>query len=569
MNGKNIKSLKDPVFSGSCFLIAFGIINIFALTLLLSSLSFFFSGHLTMFHLPVAIAISLFINWLAAKNWLADHAWTVFTRTNIAIVMILVISILLVMPFYDISFDGQWYHQEAVYQMARGWDPFKRDFPDNTIRNGSFWFNHYAKGIEIFQAGIYLLTGKIESGKATGLILATGSFFLCLYFLDLLQKFSRIKAIWISLLLAFSPLVVVQLLTFCNDGQMSSLLLYAIVTSLLVILEYRKFLLILLFSVIICALNVKFTAILYIAFFMAALLIILFIQKKVYLRPVLFSVVLSGILGICFIGFNPYVTNYLHAGHPLYPLMGKNKVDIMTAEYPISWRPMNRIQKLFLSLFTHTDDLNLSVDPDPDIPLKIPFTFTKTDVHNSVNPQVTMAGFGALFSGILLLSLILLAFIITKPFPPGKRFLLGALLITLSGSILIMEEAWSARYVPQFWFIPLIIALGSGYSSVKGLRYLRTAIYVTVSVNICFSCLSVGWNWVQTRQLNAQLRELKENGQVIPVDFNYYRSNRIRFEEKKIPYAEIKMNGRPDSIRSVSFNHSFAKYLLPTAKHTE
>ncbi len=160
MNGKNIKSPVDPVFSGSCFLIAFGIINIFALTLLLSSLSFFFSGHLTMFHLPAAIAISLFINWLVAKNWLDDYAWNVFTRTNIAIVAILVISILLVRPFYDISFDGQWYHQEAVYQMARGWNPFKGDYPDNTIRNGSFWFNHYAKGIEIFQAGIYMLTGK-------------------------------------------------------------------------------------------------------------------------------------------------------------------------------------------------------------------------------------------------------------------------------------------------------------------------------------------------------------------------------------------------------------------------
>ena len=522
-----------------------------------------------MFHLPAAIAISLFINWLVAKSWLSDYAWNVFTRTNIAIVSILVISILLVRPFYDISFDGQWYHQEAVYQMARGWNPFKGDYPDNTIRNGSFWFNHYAKGIEIFQADIYMLTGKIESGKATGLILAAGSFFLCVYFFDLLQKFSRIKIIWISFLLAFSPLVVVQLLTFCNDGQMSSMLLYAIVTGCLIVLEYKKFLLILLFSVILCALNIKFTAILYITLFMATLLGVVFKQKRVYLRPLLFVMVVSGFLGFCVIGYNPYVTNYLHAGHPFYPLMGKNKVDIMTAEYPVSWRQMNRFQKLFLSLFTHTDDLNLSVDPDPEIPLKIPFTFTKTDIHNSVNPQVTMAGFGALFSGILLLSLILLIFIIIKPFPTGKRFFLGVLLLSLTGSILIMEEAWSARYVPQFWFIPLIIALASEYSSVRGLRYLRNAIYFAVTINICFSGLSIGWNYVQSKHLNAQLREMKENGRAIPVDFNYYRSNRIRFEEKKIPYTEIKMNGRPDSSQSFSFNHSFAKYLLPPAKHTE
>lgn len=247
----------------------------------------------------------------------------------------------------------------------------------------------------------------------------------------------------------------------------------------------------------------------------------------------------------------------------MYPLMGKNKVDIMKDEYPVSWRTMNRFQKLFHSLFTHTDDLNLKLDPDPEVSLKIPFTFTKTDIHNSVNPQVTMAGFGAFFSGIFLLSLVIWVLIITQYYPPGLLKYFWILLLTVIWSVLMMEEAWSARYVPQFWFIPLIIALASEYSSSKGLHYLRNALYIAVSVNICFSVLSVGWNYVQTRELKAQFRELKQTEQVIPVDFNYYGSNRFRFEEQQIPYQEISTNSRADSNLFVSFNHSFARYLVP------
>ena len=518
MNGRTNPSVSNPVFSGSCFLIAFGIINIFALTLLFSSVSFFASGRLTLFHLPLAIGVSFFMNWLVAKSQLKEYAWSVFTRTNAAIVAIFVISILFVKSFYDVSIDGQWYHQESVYQLAHGWNPFLGDFPDNTQRNGSFWFNHYSKGLEIFQASIYLLTGKIETGKASALILAIGSFFLCVYFLDGLKKFSKLKTIWISLLLAMSPLVVVQLLTFCNDGQMSSLLLYSLVTCCLVITEYRKSIRILLCAAIICAVNIKFTAILFMGCFSAVLLIFLFVKKRAVFTSVLPWILLAGFLGICFIGYNPYVTNYKNHGHPLYPLMGKNKVDIMTDEYPVSWRTTNRFQKLFHSLFTHTDDLNLKVDPDREVPLKIPFTLTKTDIHNSVNPQVTMAGFGALFSGIFLLFIVI-------------------------------------------WV--LIIALAAKYSSSWGLRYMRTALYIAVSVNICFLVLSVRWNYVQTRELKSEFRKLKETGQVVPVDFNYYLSNRFRFAEQQIPYCEVDIHNRTDSNRFVSFNHSFVRYLVP------
>lgn len=172
-------------------------------------------------------------------------------------------------------------------------------------------------------------------------------------------------------------------------------------------------------------------------------------------------------------------------------------------------------------------------------------------------------GFGPLFSGILILSIILLTWFLIKPFPPDKRYFLIVVLATLTGTIFIMEEACILRYVPQFWFIPVIIALASEFSSVKGIRYLRNAIYICIVVNICFSAMSVPYNFYQSAKVYTQLKEMKKNGHVIPVDFGRMQSNRIKLEENNIPYKVVKFDQSPDSNRIINLNHSFTRYLLP------
>jgi hypothetical protein len=560
------KYVYDPVFSGTCFLIALGIIDIYAFTQLLTSLSFIFGGHLTIFHLPLAITISLFVNYQVARSSMEKPvSRTVFMRTSLLILGILIVAVVLVTPFYDMSEDGMWYHQESVIQMARGWNPFKRNLPFDTSDDGSLWFNHYAKGLEIFQASIYILSGKIETAKAALLFVATGAFCLSVYFIYGLQFFSKLKTVFVSGLLVLSPWVVSQVLTFCNDGQTSCLLLYALVTCCLIFREYNKSLIILLCSVVISTVNIKFTGILYIACFTGILLFVLLIRKKTSFRPVLLAVLLSGITGIVLVGFNPYVTNFVNNGHPFWPIMGKNKVDIITAEYPNSWRSLNRFQKLGLSLLTHTDETTLWANPNQEVDLKIPFTFNKTDIRYSCTPLVKMGGFGPLFSGILILSVILLSWTLLKPYPPDKRYFLVVVLATLTGTILIMEEACILRYVPQFWFIPPIIALASEFSAVRGIRYLRNALYICIVVNICFSVMSIPYNIAQTAKVYAQLKEMKKNGQVIPIDFGRMQSNRIKLEEKNIPYKVVNFSEIPGGSKTINLNHSFTRYLLPPA----
>ena len=56
------------------------------------------------------------------------------------------------------------------------------------------------------------------------------------------------------------------------------------------------------------------------------------------------------IFSVCIIGFNPYVTNTINNGNPLYPLAGKDKIDIMTPNTPASFRYDGQFEKLIKSL---------------------------------------------------------------------------------------------------------------------------------------------------------------------------------------------------------------------------
>ena len=74
--------------------------------------------------------------------------------------IIVIVSYYLAITYFDISYDGQGYHQETIYLLKNGWNPIYED--SHAFRS---WVNHYQKGNEIIQANIYLLTTKIEAGK--------------------------------------------------------------------------------------------------------------------------------------------------------------------------------------------------------------------------------------------------------------------------------------------------------------------------------------------------------------------------------------------------------------------
>ena len=81
--------------------------------------------------------------------------------------------------FFDFSFDGQWYHQDAIILLKNGWNPFYDQPILDEIASGknANYINCYPKAPWTISACVYATTGAIEYAKFYQLVLLFASFF--------------------------------------------------------------------------------------------------------------------------------------------------------------------------------------------------------------------------------------------------------------------------------------------------------------------------------------------------------------------------------------------------------
>ena len=546
---------KAPVKTGNVFLLTgFFIVNMIACILLLSSITFFCKGSMLFWQFPAAIILSVILNIYACRYLKAGNP--VLIRSFISITVVIIGALLISCYFYDVSYDGQAYHQEAIYQLKNGWNPYFTTLPDSV--NQVLYINHYSKGVELSQSAIYSTFHHIEAAKATNIMLLIAAFCLTLSYLYKLNKLSATKCVLLSLLIVLNPVAVNQLLTYYVDGQLATMILCLVITLLMVIREPNRYNLILLGAIIIFTVNIKFTAVVYTVIFVtAALTWLIFTKKRVIAKKTFYVCLMAGIIGVVIVGYNPYVINTVKYRHPFYPLMGKNKIDIITNNEPTEFGNKNSAEKFFASILSHTG--NMVRGDGQVVNLKIPLTFNKSDIINAPKVDTRIAGFGPLFSGILIISIFLLI-VVARPnkSPQFKNILY--LLAVIVVSICIIPDCWWARYVPQLWFIPVIILFAAELNEKSTwIKILKSIIYVLIIINISFCFINIGWNFLMTNLINYQLAELKASKKTILVQWGAAKSNRIRFEENHIPYLETNL----DNKKTENIAHSDSKFLLP------
>ena len=541
------------------FLTGAALVNTIVFSFILLSLTFIMGHGLGAWHFPFAIILSLLLNYFAARYFMPGEYIRAFTRSSLTILLVILLSIFISTLFYDISFDGQMYHLESALQMKAGWNPFKKELPPNI--NQAIWLNHYGKGVEGPQATIYALTNLIESTKATNFILTAGSFCLSLSLLLRLNRFSVRKNFLFSILFAFNPVSFYQLLSTYVDGQLCSFLLCFIVVACFLFLEINRYYLLLLALILIMIINIKFTSIVFAFIFTFGMLFIFLISKGWKAFKSLFIVCsIASAFAIGVIGYFPYVMNTLQFHDPLYPGM-KVLQSEAAKQTPESFINRNRFSKFFTSFFSHTDDLHLYLNKDPAIPSKIPFTLNKTDVYNAAKPFVVhMAGFGPFFSGICISALVLFSLFLWRLKEWKSWIPVFGLIVTVLFSVLLISEAWFARYVPQLWFVPLFLLIVSESDRRKTISVFRNGVYLIMLLNISFCLAAFPYLYFKSAKIKFELDQLKASKQIIPVQFTYYTSNRARFLENEIPYREVNI---PDS-NAVFMINSSTKYLVPS-----
>lgn len=460
---------------------------------MLASLGFLLHIPITPLHLPLAFAISLIPLFLAkSREILLGGGAVVLGGFSLSFVL----SALL----YDYSWDGRAYHQIGILYFANGWNPVWQKMADIEsllpYLSHEIWVEHYLKFSEVVASSIVSAFASIapssldtiELGKALNFIAVFGAF---LYSVSVLAKFIHpLPATIISLFASFSPVVGAQIATYYVDGLLSCALLVAFCA--IVDREFYRRQLVdsspseisslkramfarscILAGALLAMASIKLTGIAYAGFIgLGYLVYLLWFYPFKEAKPLIVLGLITGSL-ILACNANPLLTNLASGKHFGYPLLGKDKIDIIIGQQPKVFDELNSGTKLLYSLFSRTQNCTAQCTPQ----LKAPFS----RLHDEApNVDTRIAGFGAYFSGAVLLS-VLMVVLFAQGF--RRKEILGLLLL-VTGSFLINPESWWARYVPQMYFVPLLVLVASYYLSKPPLSsLLRIALLLTITIN--------------------------------------------------------------------------------------
>jgi hypothetical protein len=517
------------------FTVGFGLLLIPVFTLLITSTVFWCGGSIQPFMFPLGVAFSiitlLFVVQRNMRLWLFSLLW---------IVGIVAVSFFVAQLAVDYSYDGQWYHQEMIWQLANGWNPFKEHHaPQLDILTGAtVWVNHYGKGMETVQATIYSLTNIIEISKAVNFILIVAAGLLFFTFLQrVFNSFSIQKQVFFTILFLLCPIVLRQAFTFLIDWALYALLLTLIPALIMYEKNQSRTALATIAAVVLLAASIKFNFLFWCSF--AILCYIMYwLYKKKYqtLRKVLVTCVVSGIVAVAFVNYNPYVSNSIDHKHPLYPLMGEGKKDIMSSNTPFSLREKSPIAQVLISLFAH-----------PNVYLEWRGTAFHVSEYHFCGMKSTdsrLGGFGGFFSWAMLISIGLLvaSAIRGKDMFRNKRRLPYSIFAgILFLSLFILPSSWWARYVPFFYTFPLIICLYfESEHPMPIFKKLRFIIYIMLIINAVAAIRGVCRVYNDfTEKVNNIHTVMMQSPEPIIVHFGENMAMKIKVDKAELPYKAV------------------------------
>jgi hypothetical protein len=493
---------------------------------------------------------SVGISWFVFKDKL------ILLKTSLAFILVVLVSGMILMQMHDFSYDGQLYHQEAIHLIKSGWNFIYNS--NLSTENRSYAVVYYPKAIWILNAAFYDISSNLEFSKCVLIVFIACSFLLFLDFAD--TYLLKYKYVFASILV-LNPIVLGEFFTFYVDGVVSLLFLLTVLNFLIYLKRFEiQYIISGMLSSILLA-NCKFSSLAFsilILFFMA-LFMVLFkreILKKTYWLLIPFAIV------FCLVSINPYVTNTIYKGSPLYPIISKDgfdKIQTMESQASADFNKKDRFSRFLYSLFGKTSSL---IEGMPQ--LKVPFTFSLDELSSFTNPCPRSGGFGPLFSGVLLTTLGVFFYYFRFTFDKMKiLYFLSAMLIL----VFVNSESWWARLSPHFYFIIvslLIILVLYGLPGKKTL-YFSFSLLVLNSflIFMAASFIELASEIKLAREVailkSAKIERLKVD--FCPfVEFNrvkmkeYTASNKIRIEEYGFSYDEVPCQDCKNSTYSLYSN---------------
>jgi len=493
------------------------------LTFLISSIGL--ALHIPVNILYIIIPIFLAIFYLKKFSQTKDD----FLKQLLEFLLIVLFSYYLSLFFWDYSWDGKSYHMASIIMLKKGWLPIYDNLPEVVQKFVIYPFNAnfseiYPKFCEITGANFYKITGYIESSKTANFILLFSVF---MYSYTVFKKFitKNIACIVFSLLVCINPICICEMFTNLVDLHIYFAFVFLLLTVLKIektktITNIDKFVII---GSSLMLPAIKLTGIAYLTVIYFCWGIYLIIEKKEIKYLVKTSIIVALLTLITCI--NPYITNFKNYGHPFHPVMGKNKIDVITKEYPRGFSEKSTLERFLISTFSESSN---SIERHPNqalnvpVNLKIPFTILKNSPLRSFKvADMRVGGFGYYWSGILCLTFLLLLFLRFNLKEDKKLFLLALSMILFT--VISNPHSWWARFVPQLWLLPIFLIM---FSSADLRNFAKTRKFISY---VCIFFIILNSVIVFQHQLVFNLKYSCYNRQFFDMVEQQSRPNGIYF----------------------------------------
>lgn len=517
-----IRNTVDNIDTGG---LAAAPILIFALTVFISSVCFMLNITNITFSLIIALAAVILIG--------IKFNWSVTVSCLITIALSLT-AVKAAGHIYDISYDGMSFHKEAVYAFSNGWNPWRLSFwyfnSFGRMQDTALWLDNYPKGVWSLYSCVYSIFGKIEYAKGANMLFVLMLFFTAF---DTIRSVFD-KKLWVSLLLAAmftaNPVIASQYFTFMNDLPGAAVIMVCAFYGMKIYADKADNLdYISLAAAFSSSFAIKFTAPVFCGAVLASFGIVKAIKNrgKKLLKPCVI-VTLSAVMGVCIMGADPYIKHLAEGKNPIYPLLGENKYDIMNTNAPVGIKDMPTAKSLLVSLFSRS-----TPSPEDNPQLKIPFTVDHNSEIWAISvPDTRLGGFGVLFSGILILSIILGIIALIK----AKNVL--AILPALASFTLLalfFPESWWARYHPYIYYIPCLMVLAFSCADKK--KIVTVSICALMLFNSALSGYHVCLNFYrQTKILKWKINEINKTHRHAVFCINDFPSHEIWLNENDVDF---------------------------------
>ena len=455
-----LRAVKERKFKFMKIEDAYGFIGTYLLSAiffvnLLANIGFIIGIPITIYHLPVC----LFLSFIVSEKFFNLGNLQKYLLLCISIIMVALTSIICGY-IIDVSWDGAGYHQTIAGTLKNGWNPLQTTFYEFVETRLPFlknlkapWYDAYPKGSEIWMATVYKIFNNIETGKSFNIISSIIVFCISNYYF-LKNKVASIRQSNIlALFLAVNPVILSQNTTSYNDGYMWNIILICLI-GLCYITFYNGSLnnisFFLIFASINIGVNIKYSGLLFMGIFCMAFYAFWIVRDSVTCnswkyainnnKKVFLLLLSSAISSVVISGCSSYIINIVRHLNPLYVMLGEGKIDVVTQQTPLAFLNLSNISRFIASLFSATSN-NKTTDT---IDLKFPFTFDDKEFIAAQLNDVRIGGWGILFGGIMILSLLIILKISWTYLKENKK-----------NCILVLTEIYiSVIYLLMLIFIP-------------------------------------------------------------------------------------------------------------------